>query len=118
MPESFMKPKLKRETGSKTTTINTYVDIASFGIRGLKSKTFLLSAVTNTLHFKLDLSMDGTNWFTRLTDISVAVGAPVIREDISNAELRGHWTHARVQVKPAVSNVHGTGTFVFEGSSL
>jgi len=118
MPEYFVKPKLKRETGSLLTTGNNYAIISSFGIRGYKSKTFVLSAATKDLYFRIEFSMNNTDWYNRLYDASVTVGTPVVFEDDSNAALRGHHNYCRVSVKPKVADNNGTGTFVFEGSTL
>jgi len=118
MPETFIKPKLKEETGSLLTTVNTYAPIASFSIRGYKSKTIVLEAETNDLEFRIEYSLDNSNWYVRLTDIDVSAGAFVVRDDDTNSELRGAWGYCRIQVRPNVADTHGTGTFTFEGSSL
>jgi len=122
----FVKPVLGHAEGSKLTTVNTYVPVpvtggdaaGVFGIRGLKSKTLVLTAATNDLKFQIEFSPDGTYWSTRLTDIVVAAGAWVLREDIGNTEIRGYWRHARISVKPNVNDTHGTGTFWFEAGTL
>jgi hypothetical protein len=116
--EFFIKPRLKAESGSLLTTVDTYATIKEFNIRGYQSKTFVLKAVTNDLKFSIDFSIDGTNWYNRLTDIAVSAAAFVVKEDDTEEELRGHFRFCRVQVKPAVSATHGTGTFEFEGSTL
>lgn len=113
----WVHPIMKSENGSLLST-NSYVTVKSFKIRSLKSKTIIMTAVTNNLLFKIDYSMDGSTWITRLTDIAVNVGAYVVRETESNAELRGFWNFCRIQLKAAVADVHGTGTFWFESGTL
>lgn len=116
--EHFVKPKLKDETSSLLTTGNDYAEIGTFSIRGYKSKTFVLKATTNNLLFKIEYSMDGTNFYTRLTDIAVSAGAYAVKETETDTELRGHHNYCKISVKPAGAGVHGTGTYNFEGSTL
>jgi hypothetical protein len=119
MTDVFVKPILRHETGSLLTTVNTYVVISTFEIRGFKYKTFVLKAVTNDLEFLIEFSADrGVSWVIRLTDIDVAAAAVVVRETESNAELRGLWTNCRVSVRPNVAATHGTGSFEAEFGTL
>ena len=126
MGDVFVKPVLTKEgliTGSKTTTVNTYTPIPvlgkdSFKIRGYPRKLFVLKAVTNNLLIQIEFSINNTDWVVRLADIAVNAGTIVIRETETDSELRGPWNYCRVQVKPAVADTHGTGSFWFEGSTL
>ena len=126
MSDVFVKPVLTKEgdiTGSKTTTVNTYVPIPvkgadSFRFRGYPRKLFVMKAVTNNLLMQIEFSINNTDWVVRIADIPVNVGTIVVKETETNSELRGPWNYCRVQVKPAVADTHGTGSFWFEGSTL
>ena len=110
MGDVYVKPRTKSENASLLTSINTYVDLDEFKIKGLHSKCIVMQATTNDLLFSIDFSPDdGVTWINRLTDILVAAAATVVREDDTNAELRGMWTDCRIQIKPNVAATHGTG---------
>jgi len=117
--EIFIKPKLKAFTGSKTTTINTYVTIPDavtaleyWFCRGFKSKYFTLKATLNNLLYSIDVSADGTVWFNVKTDQAIASG---VTKSETHAEI---WPYYRVQVKPAVAGVHGKLEVAGEMSTL
>ena len=110
MVEYFVKPVVKEETATLLTTVNPYADLDVFRLKGYKSKCFVLQATGNNLLFSIDFSPDHrTTWVNRLTDIAVNADATVVREDVTNSELRGLWTDCRIQIKPAVGDSHGTG---------
>ncbi len=124
--DTYARPVMVNQTGSHLTTVNTYVPIpvtggasnGIFNIKAIKSKTIVLSSVTNNLKFQIEFSPDGTNWSVRLTDIVVNAAAWALREDIGNTELRGYWQYCRISVAPNVAATHGTGTFYFAGGTL
>jgi len=117
--EFFMKPKLKAFSGSKTTTINTYVTVPDaitgteyWYCRGFKSKYFVLKCTLNNLLYSLDVSPDGALWFNIKTD-------QLILKDATAKETHTEiWPYYRVQVKPNVNDVHGKLEVAGEMSSL
>ena len=109
--------------GSQLTTVNTYVALAvdtptklagnvNVYIRGYKSLTDLLKAATNNVLFQVSVSHDATEWVVKETDVLVVVGT---NEELT---LEEHWNWMKIEIKPAVVDTHGTGTFQLEGGSL
>ena len=124
MSDVFIRPVLGYITGSKLTTVNTYVTctitapssavgLTNFPIRGWKTLTVVLNAVTQNLHFDVDVSLDETVWVPKEVDKLVVVGTPVPLT--LNDEP---WNWMRILVKPAVAGVHGTGSFRVDGSTM
>jgi len=122
----FVKPLLKGVAGLLLTSGNNYTAIpvtggltsGIFNIRGLKSKTLTLIAAANDLLFRVELSSDGVNFGTRMTDILVTAGHFSDYWSELDPEIAGLWHSMRVSVKPNVGGAHGTGTFAFEGGTL
>jgi len=119
MTEIFVKPKMKAWSGTKLTTVNTYVTVpeavtalAYAFLKGFKSKTISLSAAANNLLYSIDVSNENIIWINKITDQSLVVGTPV------KETLTEPWNYMRVQVKPAVDDTHGTISVYIQGSSL
>lgn len=118
--EHFVKPKLKSWSGTKLTTVDTYVTVldaitgtAYFLTRGYKTKTIQLSAATKALVYSIDVSVDGSIWVNKVTDQALATATPVVTSYVD--EL---WNYLRVQVKPNAAGQHGTITVVMIGGTL
>lgn len=117
--EYFVKPKLKAWSGTKLTTVNTYVTvpeavtaIAYALMKGFKNKTITLAATTNNLLFSIDVSNENIIWINKVTDQTLVVGTPQL------AFLSEPWNYIRIQVKPAVDDTHGTISVYIQGSTL
>jgi hypothetical protein len=124
MSDVFIRPVLGYVTGSKLTALDTYatctitaptglVGLTNFPIRGWNTITLVLSAVTQNLHFKIDVSLDESVWVSKELDKLVIVGTPVVLT--LNSES---WNWMRILVKPAAAGVHGTGSFRLDGSTM
>jgi hypothetical protein len=118
-PEAFSKPKMKAWSGTKLTSVDTYVTVPDailatdyFNVRGYRSKTIQLSAATNNLLYSVDVSNDATVWVNKTTDQSLLTTTPKLQT------LTELWDFIRVQVKPAVSATHGTITVKISGGTL
>ena len=123
MVDSYVHPIINEATGSKLTALNTYVictivtpadmvGLDNFSVKGLSKITLMLKAVTNNMHFKIEVSLDGSNWTTKFLDKFVIVGTP------TPITLEESWSYMQISVKPAVAAAHGTGSFVMHGSSI
>lgn len=118
MPEVFIKPKLAERIGSLTTTGNDYVvvpdadsELEYFRVKGYKSKIVELICTLNDLKFKIDASLDATNWHNIKVEAVLAVGLTYE----TNTE---NWNYFRVQIKPNVADAHGKMAVKVELSSL
>ncbi len=94
-----------RTLSSKTTTVNTYVDVDSWDTLVLKTKRFQFTATTNDLTVRVLGSLDGGTTYplTAIAEFAVTVlGSPVTQVDTT------FYTNIKVQVKPTVADTHGS----------
>jgi hypothetical protein len=82
-------------------------------VRSLKSKTFWFVATSHDLSVKILGSLDGGDTFpvTAEAAFTVAVGAVVVKS------IGNDYTALKIQVKPAVDDVHGTLSVTAHGTS-
>jgi hypothetical protein len=125
MGDQFIKAVISPSSvgASLLTTANTYTVIQVSGVdyfkvKGYLRKTLLFKAETNDLHFKVEGSLDATEWVSLDTDIAVGVGTNVKKAYPSDTYMGEHWNYLKISIKPQVNDDHGTGTFQFEGASV
>lgn len=118
MPEVFIKPKLAERIGSLLTVGNDYVVVPDTDtgeeyhlVKGYKSKIIELICTGESLDFKIDASLDATNWHNIKAETTLAVGH-------TYETSTEPWNYLRVQIKPTVGGVHGTMAVTLEMSSL
>jgi len=89
---------------NKTTTVNTYVDVGAWDTFQFLTKHLRLTATTNNLLVQILASLDGGTTYdiTAEAEFAVNVGTPVSKT------ISVFYTNLKVQVKPAVADVHGT----------
>jgi len=103
--EVFIKPKLAERTGSLTTTGAAYDVIPDddtgeeyFLVKGYRSKIIQLKCTLNDLIFKIDVSLDATNWHNIKDETTLA------KDAVTYETLTEPWNYLRVQIKPANGN--------------
>lgn len=96
----------RMEIFTYTTTVNTYEVIATVNTQCLPSLLNTISVTTNSLDFKFEYTRDGVNWYTSITDYSIAAAANATLTAIRNA------MQYRVSVKPTVAGDHGSCTWI------
>jgi len=118
MPEVFIKPKLAERLGSYTTVGNDYVVVPDTDteneyhlVKGYKSKIIQLVCTLENLIYKIDASLDLTNWHQIKAEDTLNVGHTYE----TNTEP---WNYFRVQVKPKVAEAFGKLDVTIEMSSL
>lgn len=124
----FVKPTLTHVEGAKLTAVDTYVIVpltspgvdasGIFSIRGMRSKTLTVKAITKDLRFRVEMSPDGTNFSTFKDDVLVPAGYFTYFWSDWDPDIAGLWHSMRISVKPDAAGQHGTGTFYFEGGTL
>ena len=96
------------------TSVNTYVDVGVIDAELYRTKRVRVAAATNNLHVKILGSMDGGASYDIEVEaeFTVTVGTPQIKSTTD------YYTHLKVQVKPAVSDTHGTLSTDFAAASF
>lgn len=119
MPEVFIKPKLAERLGSWTTVGNDYVKVPDTDtgeeyhlVKGYKSKIIQLVCTLENLLYKIDASLDLTNWHQIKAEDTINADAITFE---TNTEP---WNYIRVQVKPKVAEAFGKLAVVVGMSSL
>lgn len=125
MSKNFVKPLLKRATGSKTTDVNTYEqiedDATGFEYFRLKGYTFHTIAIVVTLN-DLDMTIqvaheDDTGvpdeWIDTTTVDETYAATANYRETLGE-----DWDFIRFRIKPTVAAAHGKMAVTIRSSTL
>lgn len=96
-----------------TTTTNVYVDVGTWAVGHFGTKRMRFSATTNNLLVQILGSFDeGVTYpLTLVSEFTVTTATPVVQT------ITDLVTHIKVQVDPAVDNVHGTLSTTYVGWS-
>jgi hypothetical protein len=99
-----MSPSKRYSIAAYTTTLDTYVDLATITTAGEFGYWITSTVATNDLLLKIQVSKEGVTYYTIMEDLPLPAGAKTDFLEIYSGQ------NVRVLVKPAVAGVHGTIT--------
>ena len=95
-----------------TTTGNSYAVVATVKVCELPIIYHSMAVTTNNLLFKIEYSVDGTNYFTLVDEFPGTAAATAYFNTVANANT------IRISVKPAVAATHGTVVWTMTASGI